>query len=131
MRATINGGILFCAHRLYKDVSLCFPSACLFVEIVVRPRYSSGLLLLICRPRPDQINIFVAVRGLSHVLLLLIIVATWEGGDTRPACGLDSNDQIYCQLGYAVFYLPGNGLLLLFEDYVLRTCCRIPALGLD
>jgi hypothetical protein len=56
------------------------------------------LLLLICRPRPDQINIFVAVRGLSHVLLLLIIVATWEGGYTDPACGLDSNDQIYARV---------------------------------
>ena len=56
--------------------------------------------LFVCRPQSDQISIFVAVRGLSHVLLLLIIVAIWEGGYSDP-------------------------------PWVLRTCCRIPVLGLD
>ena len=97
MRATINGFILFCAHGLYIDVSLCFPSV-LYVEIVVRPKCSSGLLLLIRRPRTDHITTFVAVRDPRHVLLLFCTVVTWEGCYTGPARGLDCNSQFYASV---------------------------------
>ena len=95
--ATVNGFNLFSAHRLYKDVSLYFPPVFL-VEIVVRQKCSSGLLLLIHRPRTDQITTFVAVRDPMHVLLLFCTGVTWEGCYTGPARGLDCNSQFYARV---------------------------------